>query len=102
MCSTIITYYDFDWDEVSSRLNEDEFYSLKETNYEYWHVITCQDYGIPAFWDYKELANKIVSSQEGSVEHVSIEDVIDLISDRTGWLVSKVDLKNNSERSENE
>ena len=34
MCSTIITYYDFDWDEVSSRLNEDEFYSLKETNYE--------------------------------------------------------------------
>ena len=99
----VIAYYDFDWDEVSSRFSEEEFFSLKEEDYEYWHVLTCQDYNVNPIWDYEDLASEIMPDKaerfQDDIDYVDIGDVIDLITDRTGWLVQEIQLKSDKTES---
>lgn len=95
--TVVIAYYDFDWDNEFSRFSEEEFYSLKEDDYEYWHVLTCQDYNINPIWNYEELAKEIMPDDaerfQDGIDCVDIGDVIDLITEKTGWLIQEVELK---------
>jgi hypothetical protein len=67
--------YDFDYIQSLSRFNHEDFEDLRESDPMYFQVLTCQDYKVsPVF-------------RLDSFSKDEKENLVDAISDRTGWLV---------------
>ena len=88
-------YYDFDYaPESSSYRNEDAFHDQRLTNYNEWHVRTCTDYEVPPVFDMNQIIDNIESRYDVDVTYETLgdEEILDAISDITGWCVVHFDV----------
>lgn len=78
--------YEFDYDsEIIEEMSESDFYSFMQNDYQAFQVYMCTKFKLPPVFSYSDIVEII--------EDEDIDSVIDYISDKTGWLISGVSLK---------